>query len=695
MSDAEMIPSIRIHVDQQLNVDAVSGSEDVEDATLATEITGFDVEDDAYVLKGALSFTGFLRQEDTAALAEAIPDVLDDRDVFEAGDDVPEAHVLPLHHRLPFVLQVPVAAQQDYQRQHGILDVNPRIGTWNAHVLGEGTLHLRAELIIHGLSGGEGYVFRCGTQEEGVSAQKLDQLLDSDETRHYEAPKAEGDEEFEPPFAPVWTLEQAARHAEADTLEPYGSEEDEWVIESPVGTAAEQQEALGQEELYRQEEEDHDIVFTPDPSLVFPMPEPISDWSRQSETGELSVETGQTPAQPAQTLSHDAEIRRAPYRFDSPPPISFGFDQTPGSNPFTPPEPDFYGRQLFRPQEVNPSFHSEHRPLQVEQTHQEAELGEALESDVEDENAFILEEVRNEGEAVEMTGEEDLLPVEALDETEVLEAREVVEEAESFEATEVVEMVDSVPVEREEALPPLEEGESRPFEAEYQFEDEVSATPPLMQEPKQFITIGPKLSVNSKQGEKLQEVSPIKLSTLLGDSRAPVGESSSSARTPQVGSHSESSSHSPSHSPSHTPSHTPSHSHSHSSSHTPSRSHSHSSSHAPSHSHSHSHGDSYSQAYQKAESYAHALHESSVRPEESYVPVHTKSREEDSFWSGVLTSHEDKKVTMKFKIVQVEDSLKGLADRYNTSVSDLLRANNLQDQVLDVGQILYIPAARR
>ena len=148
MAEAENKPSIRIHIDQQVTIDAVNGREEVEDATVATEITGFDVEGDSYILKGALSLTGFLRQADESG---ELPDEFDDQDVF-AAEAAAEAQLIPLHQRMPFVLQVPVAAQVQHQREAGILNVNPRIGQWNLHVLGEKTVHLRCELILQGLS---------------------------------------------------------------------------------------------------------------------------------------------------------------------------------------------------------------------------------------------------------------------------------------------------------------------------------------------------------------------------------------------------------------------------------------------------------------------------------------------------------------------------------------------------------------
>jgi stage VI sporulation protein D len=56
---------------------------------------------------------------------------------------------------------------------------------------------------------------------------------------------------------------------------------------------------------------------------------------------------------------------------------------------------------------------------------------------------------------------------------------------------------------------------------------------------------------------------------------------------------------------------------------------------------------------------------------------------------------QESKVTMKFRIVQEEDSLPDLAELYQTSVNDLVRVNNLQRQEVDRGQILYIPTRRR
>jgi LysM repeat protein len=639
VSDAEMIPSIRIHVDQQLAFDAVRGAEEVEDAALATEITGFDVEDDAYVLKGALSFTGFLRQEDAASLSEEIPDALDDRDVFETGEDVPEAHVIPLHHRLPFVLQVPVAAQQEHQRLHGILDVNPKIGQWNAHVLGEGTVHLRAELVIQGLSGAEGYVFRCGTQEEGVSAQKLDQLLDEDESRnHLPAPELHVQEEFEPPFEPAWNVEEAARSAKDLQLEPEAADEDDWVIESPAGTAEEQEDAFVQEKEREDSKDDREIevVFTPDPSLVFPMPKPGTEWAKQLEEADLFIE----------------EAKRYQHPFDLPKPqVSFGYDQTPGTYPFAPPRHDFgFGRMPFRSEQVNPSFDPYDR----------AE---------DDENAFVLEtEDRSEQvQQVQVTEH-----VEVVEQVEVIQAKQ--EHHEHHEQEDHHDHHKHHGHHHDHDHHHFDD-ESRPFEAEYMFEDEVleEKTEVKAVEEKPQGPVGPKLSFGTKPVQK--EETPIKLSSLLGDFRPRDAESSSSSHhaAATVSAAEEALQREPS------------------------------SSH-----HAAATVSAAEEALQRESSSSHhaaatvsaaeeALQrESSSSHHEGHsASVHAKAHDEDSFWSDMLISQSETKVTMKFRIVQEDDTLKLLAEKYNTSVSDLLRANNLQNQDLDVGQILYIPASRR
>ncbi|MCX7571373.1 LysM peptidoglycan-binding domain-containing protein [Tumebacillus sp. DT12] len=658
MAEAEhAVPSIRIHVDQQVTIETVRGQEDLEDATVATEITGFDVEDDAYVLKGALTFSGFLRQGEEGS--EELPDALDDGDVF-ATEDLPEdAPILPLHHRLPFVLQVPVAAQLEHQRRDGILDVNPKVGQWNVHVLGDQTVHLRAELIVQGLSASEGYVFRCGTQEEGVAAQQLDALLDQEEERTSLPPQELPGVEFEPPFDQVaetsaWTIEEA-RHEEAeDTAES----DDDWIIESAPddAQAAEAREADGYAaEAIPEEEAEDEIVFTPDPNLVFPLPEPGSLWAQQlkgTEAEHRSAADFDQPlaGQPEFVIPQSYQpTTYQPPRYDlpnfEPPKFELPELNVPQPQSFEQAEPEMtYGTPYVADEEAQA------RPDEVHAEEQATD---------EDEDAFVLEspewqETRHEA---------------AEDEEEPLIGRTEAYEVEAGQHTDEV---------VEASLAPVAEAHDaeRPAVAEFEFEDEVISEAgddldvQVIESPVAAKPSGPKLSVGGKSA--VVEGAPIKLSALLGDSRSRA-EAPSAPPAPQaemlaeeqvmiveeqvqvevtevklsdLAPHKESSSH---------------HKHHESSS---------------SHHHHHDHDH-----------------------DQESASVHTgqkgNMKQNDSIWSDMLLVESGEKATMKFKIVHPEDNIHDLAERYSTSVQDLLRANNLQDQTLEEGQVLYIPELNR
>ncbi|HEU4964874.1 MAG TPA: LysM peptidoglycan-binding domain-containing protein [Bacilli bacterium] len=669
-------PAIRIHLDQQVTIDAVRGGEDIEDAAVLTEITGFHVEDEAYVLKGALTITGFLRRESEDA-GEELPDAFDDRDVFETADDVSEGDVTPIHERLPFVLQVPAAAQQQYQRDAGILDVNPKVGQWNLYVLGDETVHFRGELVVQGLSGVDGYVFRCGSQEEGVEpAPKLDQLLDQEESRAYVPPAEDETREFEPPFENEW--EAQAEHRDAASAEAQAAQgeeqEDDWVIETPPAHAQEFEAARGEaaeaseaaRELEEPEEE-NDIIFTPDPNLVFPMPEPGSDWAEQ--------------------------LREADRVFG---------EQTRTYNSYYPNSEPFAQTEQEKPQSQPPTNNGEwpqaeeyeylHRYQQQSPSSQEAaETPEAVHEAVheEEEDAFVLEEVRG-----EVDSTDDVIVEEVETETAFVEARKepvpptpAPEPAPAPTPPQAVEPTPppvlegtEVTVEEETTDILLQEAEHHHehhdhqehhehddhhdhehhddhdhehVEAEYEFEDEISRTeavPPvqMIEEPAQPVG-GPKISFGNKV-QPIHDDSPIKLSSLLGDSRAqasppeaafdepasaPVGyQESGSAFAPSAPLARESSS-----------------------------------------------SSAALQAYEEADE--------NIAP----API-AYAQSSDSAWSAFLDASETK-ATMKFRIVQEEDNLTDLAEHYRTSPSELARANNLSGQEVDRGQILYIPDRRR
>lgn len=695
-------PVIRIHLDQQVNIDAVRGGEEIEDAAVLTEITGFYEEDEAYVLKGALTITGFLRRGEESG-DEELPDEFDDRDVFDTAEEATEGDVISVHERLPFVLQVPVAAQQEYQREAGILDVNPKVGQWNLYVLGDQTVHFRAELAVQGLSAQEGYVFRCGSQEEGVQApaSKLDHLLDQEESRAYVPPAADETQEFEPPFENEWSAEQEAalrgtESEEARAADETQEQEDDWVIETPQFDAYAPDAPEAREEQESGEEDD--IIFTPDPGLVFPMPEPGTEWAQQLEEADRS----------------------------------FG-EQTNTYNSYYPPVAPFANQQGTPPQRANEwpqaeeyeylhryqqQSHTNAQPYsQVEddgqmghyqppEAHEPAQRYEFAEQQdqADDEEAFVLEDTRSEADSTEQVIVEEQADIEApvfADRKEPTAPVAPVTPPAPAPAPEpqAVEEAPPVAVEQTEVIVEQTEteilmqetehhehqdqheshhhdhddhddhnnhGDHDPdippqLEAEYDFEDEVSRTeavPPIqmVEEPAQKAS-GPKISFGGGKNNTAYEDSPIKLSSLLGDSRAAAQPAEEAPFTDEAQLARESSSSSK------------------------------------------TAGDVFEAAHEshtapmlyESGAYDHADTADGIAP----APISANvTNSNDSAWSAFLT-RTDTRATMKFRIVQEEDNLADLAEAYRTSVSDLARANNLSGQEVDPGQILYIPIRNR
>ncbi|WP_029420091.1 LysM peptidoglycan-binding domain-containing protein [Alicyclobacillus macrosporangiidus] len=153
MSDTERAPVIRLNVDQEVFIPAVREGDRVEDATVATEVTSFHRVGDAYVLEGAIVFAGYLTRPGTQTPAE------EDSFSLDFGDTAFGQHV---HHRMPFVLRVPVKVQP-----RGIVNVASRITHWQLDVVGPGWVRVLADLSIVGLNGQQGYHFQCGAQEAG------------------------------------------------------------------------------------------------------------------------------------------------------------------------------------------------------------------------------------------------------------------------------------------------------------------------------------------------------------------------------------------------------------------------------------------------------------------------------------------------------------------------------------------------
>lgn len=733
MDGAENKPMIRIHLDQQVTIDAVSGHEEVEDATVITEITGFDVEDDLYVLRGALSFSGFLRMEDASDTGNELPDAFDDRDVFASDEEMPEATVMPFHHSLPFVLQVPVAVQLAHQRESGVLNVNPKIGQWNVHVLGEQTVHLRAELVIQGLSGQEGYVFRCGSQEEGVVASKLDQLLDQEESRSFMPPTPQLEEEvFEPPFELAWQGEEGANDAGMrqafEGVESAEVPEDDWLIESQVVETDEEEQ--------REEDEETEIVFTPDPAIVFPLPAPDTDWARQLEAADrafsghaphvtpfagarefsraydsqhdLIAEQGlATVEQPPQPVAHQPEARRddtaehyatdfdalegfavQDYANESDANEGFVLEQFANEslardgfaaeryvNDFVEKEgfaEEHFAKETF----AKEAFAALHRHADDSDSKQ----GFTPEPVAHQEHArerFASDPIANEEYAPDRFAKEDFAPerfaVEAFESEGGAQGsfgQEQFMRYVSTPAAHVKTNADPQPLndepERAEfaAEPIFHEHETTAptttapqIETEYHFEDELpeedvipAAAPPVEMVEQPFAKpAGPKLSVGAK-GVTMQTDEPIKLSALLGDSRAQAVEALAESACVESGSLTES-------------------------------------------------AQLIRESLTYAESNTHFADADDEIQEfiEPAAPVLTSKQgyTSNSFWGDLLFANRETKTTMKFRIVQEDESLPDLAEKYNTPLGELLRVNNLQHNHVDAGQILYIPQRRR
>ncbi|WP_206915415.1 hypothetical protein [Alicyclobacillus suci] len=150
MSEQAREPLIRLPIDQEIFMETVTSTDSVEDATVATEVVAFEKDGDVYELHGAVVFAGYVRSSEDGGGAEAS---------FSVGTEE-ESAVRHIHHRLPFVLRVPVEAQQG-----GVVNVKSRLSGWALDVVSDHWLNVKGVLEIHGLVGDEGYHFQCGAQE--------------------------------------------------------------------------------------------------------------------------------------------------------------------------------------------------------------------------------------------------------------------------------------------------------------------------------------------------------------------------------------------------------------------------------------------------------------------------------------------------------------------------------------------------
>ncbi|MDB5084702.1 MAG: hypothetical protein JWN30_1588 [Bacilli bacterium] len=159
MSEDHGISTIQFKVDQQLQLEGARSISEIEDVSIATEITSFDRQSDTYFLEGAILFSGFIRETLDQTPGQWSQPV---SDVFGAEPGAAGHNgVHPLYYRLPFELHVPIAAQEG-----PFFNVTARVGAWNLAVNAEDQVHAKADLIIQGLSGAGGYEFLVGSQQE-------------------------------------------------------------------------------------------------------------------------------------------------------------------------------------------------------------------------------------------------------------------------------------------------------------------------------------------------------------------------------------------------------------------------------------------------------------------------------------------------------------------------------------------------
>ncbi|MDI3256542.1 MAG: LysM peptidoglycan-binding domain-containing protein [Kyrpidia sp.] len=156
MREGKRQRTIQVRVDRQCEIPELQGDESLEDMTLATEIASFTREGDVYVLEGYIEIIGYAAPpEDGRGDGWTRPGGF----LFDAVTG--QGSLKRIQERLPYQLRVRAEDQEEE-----VLHVKTKLGSWDAHVLGAGSLHLRADLIVEGFSA-TGYYFRCGDQEEG------------------------------------------------------------------------------------------------------------------------------------------------------------------------------------------------------------------------------------------------------------------------------------------------------------------------------------------------------------------------------------------------------------------------------------------------------------------------------------------------------------------------------------------------
>jgi hypothetical protein len=337
VSETDRNPAIRIHIDQQIFIDAVRGMEEVEDATVVTEVVGFDRNDTHYVLDGALAFTGYIRSTDHQNELTAEELQGDIGSFFEED----ELTVQQIHCRMPFTLEVPITAQRSE-----FLNVMARVGTWNVSVLGPKWIHVRAELVINGLSGEAGYRFRCGTQEEGISstqpfASTMNREVQEEswgvEPKSVD-PELEGAYPFSMPFTTQFVTPSHPLSWDRQWPEP---------IRSPSKPAAE--EPVSQEHFDQQAIEERGDDFVPHPDAR------ATDWEQSPDSpsmAEVVEEIDEEMEEPVRSTEHSEPEIEEPSQESA---ITFHFEDIAESSVLHP-EPTFQLNIQGKAQQDSDSF---------------------------------------------------------------------------------------------------------------------------------------------------------------------------------------------------------------------------------------------------------------------------------------------------------------------------------------------------
>ncbi len=305
MGETERSPHISLEIDQEIFVDIVQDGDTIEDATVSTEVISFERVGDAYVLEGAIVFAGFMDRSNVDGTQEDSSDGF--VDALCITDDTMD--VEQFHHRLPFVLRVPVKSQS-----RGIVNVASRISDWQLEVVSAGWIRIQGDLTIVGLNGSQGYHFQCGAQEDGdLFFKETVETISVEAPPAYDARNSEASAYDQP--ADEYDDFVAANSGTDEPKVEYASEP----VESNNRSYAEEtsDKANSEAELGKDLQRLSRAFVQSEPSQSWEQPEqpqkPVASFEFQDQVSDLStpaVGTGQTEFKPSKSFS-DAGFRAA------------------------------------------------------------------------------------------------------------------------------------------------------------------------------------------------------------------------------------------------------------------------------------------------------------------------------------------------------------------------------------------------